>query len=554
MESCPDPSILKSQTAGDSDWYLFCTNEQFHDNGPLHLMAISRSNDLVHWKYVGDVFSQLPKVAPATGGLWAPDPEYFNGRYYLYFTIFDTRRFDTKQGGSAAGAGSAIYVATSSSLAGPWTVQTGPVVEPEAATCCGGGPRWTIDPNVVEDNGRRYIFFGSFYGGIFARELTAGGLGTVASSEVQIAVDNRYEAPYVVKHDGYFYLLASAGNCCAGALTGYGVFAARSANVLGPYTDMAGHTLLEARVGGTPVLATNGNRWIGPGGNALFTDANGQDWIVYHAVDANKPYFAGNVTTRRPVLMDPLDWIDGWPTVRGGAGPSDTILPAPAVVAGVSAPAAALLPPDVPGTLIARLSDNFGGAGLSQQWHWLGAAPSGGLQLDASSVGFPTQPGDIYKGSSNAALLAEDAPSGDYLVEVKLSTTVPLRGAFDHAQGGVMIYKDEGNYIKLGETSISQTRQVEFAKQVSAISSVPPVYGDTLVAAPGDSVWLRLVKRTGGGQELYTAYSSQDGSTWERGGTWTHALGTGTRIALYSMGHSGFVTQFDYVHVYALEN
>jgi arabinan endo-1,5-alpha-L-arabinosidase len=60
MQSCPDPSIIQSQSKGDSGWYLYCTAEQFADGGPLHLIAISRSDDLVNWTYVGDVFNILP--------------------------------------------------------------------------------------------------------------------------------------------------------------------------------------------------------------------------------------------------------------------------------------------------------------------------------------------------------------------------------------------------------------------------------------------------------------------------------------------------------------
>ena len=56
------------------------------------------------------------------------------------------------------------------------------------------------------------------------------------------------------------------------------------------------------------------------------------------------------------------------------------------------------------------------------------------------------------------------------------------------------------------------------------------------------------------GEELYRAYTSRDGITWERGGVWTHNLGTTARIGLVSMGGSGFTAHFDYVHVYELEH
>ena len=96
-----------------------------------------------------------------------------------------------------------------------------------------------------------------------------------------------------MKHDGWYYLLASATNCCNGPLTGYAVFAARSRNPLGPYKDKTGRSVLAGRVGGSVVLTQNGNRWVGTGHNTGFTDFSGQDWLIYHAVDRNDPYYAG---------------------------------------------------------------------------------------------------------------------------------------------------------------------------------------------------------------------------------------------------------------------
>ena len=533
MESCPDPTILKSQTEGDNGWYLYCTNEEFHDGGTPHLMAISRSEDLVNWNYVGDVFSQLPAGAAAGAGLWAPDVDFFNGKYYIYFSVSQT-----------VAGGSAIFVASSNSPAGPWSSAT-QVVEPEPANCCGGQPRSTIDPEMVTDtDGSRYLFFGSYYGGIFARKLSDDGLSTLPATEVQIALDNRYEASYVVKKNGYFYLMVSSGNCCAGPLSGYGVFAARSENVLGPYVDRDGHSLLESRIGGTPVMITNGNQWVGPGHNGTVSDANGQDWIIYHAVNVNNPTYASNGETRRPVMMDELDWINEWPVVRGGAGPSNGSIAAPAVTVSSFTPATAIAS-DAPGSLISAYSDEFIAPALSPQWQWHGSSPTNLWSLSNGQFQLQSQAGDI----TNTAMLTEAAPSGNYMVEVKLSTNVPLSGVYNYVQGGVLLYKDNSNFVKLGETAIGSTRQIEFGKQMTA-----PGYGYTVASAPGDSAWIRLVKRTTNGQELYTSYSSQDGTTWERGGTWTHSLGTGARLGLFSMAGAGFTVQFDYVRVYNLAN
>ena len=540
LESCPDPSIIRGQQPGDNNFYLYCTSEMFSDHSRLHWMAISKSQDLVNWTYVGDVFANRPSFVAPDGYLWAPDIEFFNGRYYLYYAVSDTKAL-----------GAAIFVATSNTPTGPWTTYSTPVVEPESVP--GRGVRSTIDPAIVTDGDQRYIFYGSFNGGISARTLSPDGLTSDRSSQVQIALSDRYEAAYVIKRNGYFYLMVSAGACCDGALSGYGVFAARSPDALGPYIDKDGNSLLESRIGGTPVLAMNGNRWVGPGHNAVITDSAGTDWMIYHAIDVNKPYFAGS-WTRRPAMIDRLDWIDGWPVVRGGGGPSDSVQTAPAI--DTTPPSDPVTPTAVsiptPGTLIDSLSDDFDGQLLSPQWNWIRPPALNTFGLADGTLRFNSQQGDIYQGQHTASILTEPAPSGDFMVEVKLSSNIPIAGTFNFAQGGIVIYKDDFNYVKLVSVAINGTRQIEFAKQY--VPARTPQYGSTFLASPADTTYLRIVKRTSPGstQELYSAYSSHDGVTWEAGGTWTHMLGTGAKIGLVSLGRTGFANYFDYVHVSSL--
>jgi len=82
-ESCPDPSIIRGQNAGDTDWYLYCTSEMFTDHSRLHYLSISKSTDLVNWTYVGDVFASKPRWVAGVGGLaldFAPDSASLLGR------------------------------------------------------------------------------------------------------------------------------------------------------------------------------------------------------------------------------------------------------------------------------------------------------------------------------------------------------------------------------------------------------------------------------------------------------------------------------------------
>ena len=205
VENCPDPSIIHSHTPGDTAWYVYCTtdalNEQDHTSSGwlYHKIPELESEDLVHWVYVGDAFTSPPIWASRNAGLWAPDIHYFNGQYYLYYTVTDTPSSPTNNNGG----GSAIGVATAPTPTGPWTDSGGPVVEPHPAPCCPGSRRWVFDPMVVDDNGQKYIFYGSYFGGISARTLSADGLHSDSASQTQIAIDNRYEATWIIRHNGF---------------------------------------------------------------------------------------------------------------------------------------------------------------------------------------------------------------------------------------------------------------------------------------------------------------------------------------------------------------
>jgi arabinan endo-1,5-alpha-L-arabinosidase len=296
----------------------------------------------------------------------------------------------------------------------------------------------------------------------------------------------------------------------------------------------------------------NGNRFVGPGHITTLTDFAGQDWMLYHAVDTTDPYFAGAVGfTKRPLLMDPLDWVDGWPTVRGGLWASDTAQPGPAAQPGDEDQYKLKLARwDEPAKALPAYSDEFNSTAPGPQWSWV-RQPTASSYGEAGGVfRFDTQNADLYQDSNNASVLIEPAPANnDYMVETKMSLSVPPEGCcFNYVQGGLVIYANDDNFVKLAHVSIWDTRQTEFAKEVSPVPAGYPRYGNTVVGPPGDWTWLRIVRHASGSTETYRAYTSRDGVVWERGGVWRHALGTAS-IGLVSMGGSGFTSTFDYVHV-----
>lgn len=561
VESCADPSTIYAE----GRWYTYCTTDPLNDgetadgSAVFHKLPMLSSADLVTWQYEGDAFASVPSWGEPTAGMWAPEIDVIGGTYYLFYGITDVKA--EVSGEPGCNGDNAIGYATGPTPLGPWTDSGEPLIGPRRA---GAGCNffWTFDPEVVDGNGDApgglLVAYGSYYGGIHAQPMApdAGGILQPVGASTQIAIANRYEGAELAFRDGMWYLFVSAANCCNGPLTGYSVFVGRSASPFGPFVDRTGASFLEGRVGGTPVLSMNGNRWVGPGHNTVFTDFDGQWWTIYHAIDRDDPYFDGIVGfTKRPMLLDPIDWIDGWPAVRGGLWASDVPMPVPAAQPGTTtAYSPTFVAPDSPKAHVGYTTDEFTGRNLHPRWSWVRPPAVSEYGVENGSFRFETQPADLFVDSNNASVLTTRAPKHDYIVETRVRLDLPPEGCcFNYVQAGLVVYGDDDNFVKLVHVSIWETRQTEFAKEVAPVPPGYPRYGNTVVGPPGEWTWLRIARRTVGGEEEYTAYTSRDGTTWERGGTWTHALGSGARIGLVSMGGDGFTAWFDYVRTYKLD-
>lgn len=290
-----DPSLIRSE---DGTFYVYGTEDDWGDGKGSRLIPILRSDDLIEWEVVGDAFTRKPDWK-LEGGLWAPDIVYHEGKYLLYYAF-------STWGDEDPGIG----VATADDPAGPFEDQ-GPLFLSSEI-----GVTNSIDPMFYVDDGTPYLFWGSFHG-IYGIQLSDDGLKT-AGEKFPVAGD-AFEAPYLVKRDGYYYLFLSLGSCCEGEFSSYHVAVGRSEQIEGPYLDQNGDDLMGST--GTLVLvgdedAEKEKRFVGPGHNAIVTDDAGTDWIVYHAIDPEEPRLPAGAT-RRPLMIDPLVWKDGWPQVEG---------------------------------------------------------------------------------------------------------------------------------------------------------------------------------------------------------------------------------------------
>ncbi|AMJ68176.1 glycoside hydrolase [Hymenobacter sp. PAMC 26628] len=320
-----DPTVIRAR---DGNYYAYGTETR--RAGKVLNIQVARSPDLVHWTHLGDALPAKPGWAKSTDSFWAPHVSEVGGKYYMYFSAKPDNAVDSKD----PGAGLCLATAVATSPAGPFV----PTNEP--LQC---GPSFVnIDPMQFDDpaTGKRLLYWGSGFGALKVRELAADRLhfapGSVATDLVfpdkTDSPDNYQklvEGSWVVLRNGWYYLFYSGDNCC-GDRAHYAVLVARSRSATGPF-----ETRQHATGAPNSAILVRNARWLAPGHNSVVTDAAGHDWITYHAIGTGRKTFdavnAEQEGTRRVMLLDRLDYVDGWPRVVPDGTPSTGPQPAPAV-------------------------------------------------------------------------------------------------------------------------------------------------------------------------------------------------------------------------------
>lgn len=281
-----DPSILKA----GSSYYLFSTH------GTLHAHASTDRTDFSDDSYALASLPYWTNTYTSSGGdLWAPDASSHNGVYWLYYAA-----------STFGSTNSAIGLATSpSGVPGTFTDSGAPVYT--SSECPGSN---TIDPaSVIDTSGNAWLAFGSWSNGIQivpVDKTTGVPTGAACTQLAYHATGTGIEGSYIYPHGGYYYLFASVDSCCAGDSSTYRIIVGRSTSITGPYTDRGGVALTSG--GGTILLSAHGNI-NGPGGESVFTDADGAI-LVYH-------YYDGNNNGAPALGLNVLGWSsDGWPYVQ----------------------------------------------------------------------------------------------------------------------------------------------------------------------------------------------------------------------------------------------
>ncbi|MCM1178173.1 MAG: family 43 glycosylhydrolase [Clostridium sp.] len=285
--SLPDPDVIR---ADDGYFYLYATEHNRNDAN-MKNSPIMRSSDLVNWTRAGAMFTdsthpQITDQNPA--GIWAPSVNMVGNRYVIYYS----------QPGK--NYKHAIGVAVSDNPAGPFT-DLGKLIDSNEQ-----GVDISIDAYLYQEDGRNYLFWGSFRS-ISVLELTADGTAIknkATQKRIEVA-GGQYEASVVLKRDGYYYLIVSTGDYSKGGT--YRLVVGRSKSIFGPYVDKDGNDMMSVH----HELMLKGNDTFSSPGHCsrIITDDEGQDWILYHAYPNDKDF--------RCLMLDRVNWVDGWPVCPG---------------------------------------------------------------------------------------------------------------------------------------------------------------------------------------------------------------------------------------------
>lgn len=297
----PDPAVI---LAADGFYYAYAT-QTLRDDYWVNIQ-VARSRDLVHWEHLGDALPGKPDWARETQDFWAPYVVQEGDRYLMYYSA-------TPDVCDVPERGHCLAIASATSPAGPFVDMGLPLL-------LGMGFEY-IDPMVFDCpvSGKRYLYWGSGFQPIKVQQLAEDHMSFAPESQPTDIIwpnprgsfPRLVEAAWVIYREGHYYIFYSGDNCC-GPDAEYGVMVARSRSPTGPF-----ETLEEARGVPHSLMLFKSERWLAPGHNCIVTDKSGDHWIIYHAIDVNRPRQRqeDEINSRRILLIDKILWRDGWPFV-----------------------------------------------------------------------------------------------------------------------------------------------------------------------------------------------------------------------------------------------
>ncbi|MDF3076988.1 MAG: beta-xylosidase [Sphingobacteriaceae bacterium] len=284
IEGLADPCVLKY----NNKYYLYGTSD-----GASSGFKVYVSDDLKTWSSaagVTDGYALHKNDVWGTKGFWAPEVVYQNNKFYMLYC-----------------ADHHIALATSNSPLGPFTQTDKKPLHPATNE---------IDPALLfDDNGKAYLYFVRFdhANQIYGAEINSD-LASLKTEPVKVITATEpwehtannpnmkwpvTEAPYVMKHKGYYYLFYTANHF---KNPDYALGYAISKSPLGPFEKYSGNPIL-----------MGSDSFKGTGTNSIVLGPNNQYYIFYHA------HFSPEKVSPRKTLISPMEFI------KQGKGKPDAV-------------------------------------------------------------------------------------------------------------------------------------------------------------------------------------------------------------------------------------
>ena len=266
-----DPSIIRNE----GRWYIFATIDPWG----AERLGVWESGDFVDWTYHELNWpTKAAATSPASTSsmVWAPSVvKGRDGRFWMYVSV-----------------GSEIWVGVADAPLGPWRNALGdrPLVPGDYRP----GFHMIDAEAFIDDDGQAYLYWGSgidwVNGHCFAVRLRPD-MVSFDGEPVDVTPPYYFEAPFMVKQEGLYYLTYSNGKTTEDT---YEVRYAVGDSPLGPFTEAAN----------SPILSTDRARQIiSPGHHAIFRDGSAA-YILYHRQAL--PFAVGGGDLRRQVSIDRL--------------------------------------------------------------------------------------------------------------------------------------------------------------------------------------------------------------------------------------------------------
>jgi len=272
--------------------------------------VVRESTDWAQWKTLGPILKVEPKWLSERydhRSIWAPDVLVLGKKVRVYYC---KSNFGTNK--------SVIGLAENSSfdpnrpLEG-W-VDKGLVYESKP-----GDERNAIDAEtVVDEQGRHWMFFGSYWSGIHVVELdpSSGLLKNPSQPSITCVAKNTgergnpLEGAAVLKHGKFYYLFVSYGLAAQGVRSTYRIMVGRSTQAEGPFLDATGKSMAE---GGFVNVMKTSPPMMSPGHCDVLTLRDGRTVMPYHFYDARKAWHGDNWGLPTLQVRELLWSQDGWP-------------------------------------------------------------------------------------------------------------------------------------------------------------------------------------------------------------------------------------------------